>query len=131
MYIEIFVIAIILVFVYIYRKNTGTSSYKFIAHTLGNTYEKYAPYSFKVVQEKARELGQEYSSRQYLIQITIFGVVAAFVAYLYFYSLIELLIQYPSILLLVQKFLILFIKELLFVYSRRNTSNLYFLHLLQ
>ena len=40
------------------------------------------------MQEKAKELGQEYSSRQYVIQITLFGTVAAFVAYLYFYSLI-------------------------------------------
>ena len=88
MYIEIIVIAVILVFVYFYRKNAGNTSYKFIARTIGNTYEKYAPYSFRVVQEKARELGQEYSARQYFIQITIFGVVAAFVAYLYFYSVI-------------------------------------------
>ena len=88
MYIEIFVIAIILIFVYIYRKNTGNNSYKFIAKTIGNTYDKYAPYSFRVVQEKAKELGQEYSSRQYFIQIALFGTVSAFVAYLYFYSLI-------------------------------------------
>ena len=88
MYIEIFVIAAILVFVFIYRKNTGNNSYKFIAKTIGNTYEKYAPYSFKVVREKAKELGQEYTSKQYLIQVIIFGVAAAFVSYLYFYSII-------------------------------------------
>ena len=88
MYIEVFVVAIIIIFVYLYRKNNGNASYKFIAKTVGNTYEKYSPYSFKVVQEKARELGQEYTPRQYVIQVTIFGVVAAFVAYLYFYSII-------------------------------------------
>ena len=88
MYIEIFVIAAILIFVFIYRKNTGNNSYKFIAKTIGNTYEKYAPYSFKVVREKAKELGQEYTSRQYLIQVIIFGIAAAFVSYLYFYSII-------------------------------------------
>ena len=89
MYIEIIVVAVIMVFVFLYRKNSGSaSSYKFIARTVGNTYEKYSPYSFKVVREKAKELGQEYTPRQYLIQITIFGVVAAFVSYLYFYSII-------------------------------------------
>ena len=88
MYIEVFVIAAILIFVYIYRKNTGNNSYKFIARTIGNTYEKYAPYSFKVVREKAKELGQEYTSKQYIGQVILFGVVAAFVAYLYFYSII-------------------------------------------
>ena len=88
MYIEIFVIVAILLFVFIYRKNTGTNSYKFIAKTIGNTYEKYAPYSFKVVREKAKELGQEYTPKQYLMQVVIFGVAAAFVSYLYFYSII-------------------------------------------
>ncbi len=88
MYIEVFIIAAILLFVFIYRKNTGNNSYKFIAKTIGNTYEKYAPYSFKVVREKAKELGQEYTSRQYLIQVIVFGVAAAFVSYLYFYSII-------------------------------------------
>lgn len=88
MYIEIIIIAVILVFIYIYRKNTGDSSYKFINKTIGDTYNKYAPYSFKVVREKAKELGQEYTSRQYAAQIIIFGVSAAFVAYLYFYSIL-------------------------------------------
>ena len=88
MYIEILIIAVILIFIYIYRKNTGDSSYKFINKTIGETYNKYAPYSFKVVREKAKELGQEYSSRQYAVQIIIFGVSAAFVSYLYFYSIL-------------------------------------------
>ena len=88
MYIEVFVVAAIIIFVIIYRNNSGNSSYKFIAKTVGNTYEKYAPYSFKVVREKAKELGQEFTPRQYMIQAIIFGVSAAFVSYLYFYSII-------------------------------------------
>ena len=88
MYIEILIIAVILIFIYIYRKNTGDSSYKFINKTIGDTYNKYAPYSFKVVREKAKELGQEYTSRQYVVQIIIFGISAAFIAYLYFYSIL-------------------------------------------
>ena len=88
MYFEIIIVAIIVIFVLIYRKNTGDNSYKFITKTVANTYEKYAPYSFKVVREKAKELGQEYTTRQYVIQIVIFGVGAAFVSFLYFYSII-------------------------------------------
>ena len=88
MYIEIIVIAFIFIFVYIYRKNTGNTSYKFIAKTMGSTYEKYAPYSFRVVREKAKELGQEFTPKQYLVQGIVFGVGSAFVAYLYFYSII-------------------------------------------
>ena len=55
---------------------------------MSSTYEKYAPYSFKVVREKAKELGQEYTSREYAVQVAIFGVAAAFISYLYFYSII-------------------------------------------
>jgi len=88
MYFEIFLVAAILVFVYIYRKNTNDNSYKFIVKTIGNTYEKYAPYSFKIVREKAKELGQEYSTKKYITQVLIFGIVAAVVSYIYFYSLI-------------------------------------------
>ena len=88
MYIEVVIVAGILIFTLLYRNNTGNTSYKFLARTVGNTYERYAPYSFKVVREKAKELGQEYTPRQYFIQITLFGAVAAFVSYLYFYSVI-------------------------------------------
>jgi hypothetical protein len=88
MYIEIIVIALILVFLYIYRKNTGDNSYKFIIKTIGSTYERYAPYSFKIVREKAKELGQEYTARQYVVQVVVFGVAAAFISYMYFYSII-------------------------------------------
>ena len=88
MYIEILLVGAILVFTYIYRKNTGENSYKFIIKTIGNTYEKYAPFSFKIVREKAKELGQEYSTKKYITQVVIFGVGAAFVAYLYFYSIL-------------------------------------------
>ena len=88
MYIEILVVAAIIIFVFIYRLNTGTKSYKFITRTIGGVYDKYAPYSFKVVRAKAKELGQEYTTKQYLTQVAIFGIGAAFVAYLYFYSII-------------------------------------------
>ncbi len=88
MYIEIFIIAAILIFVFLYRKNSNGNSNKFINRTFGGAYEKYAPYSFKVVREKAKELGQEYSTRQYVIQVVVFGVAAAFISYLYFYSII-------------------------------------------
>ena len=88
MYFEIFIVAAIVVFVYFYRKNTGNTSYKFISKSMSSTYEKYAPYSFKVVREKAKELGQEYTSREYAVQVAIFGVAAAFISYLYFYSII-------------------------------------------
>lgn len=82
------IIAIILLFIFIYRINTGENVYKFIVNNVNNVYEKYAPYSFKVVREKFKELGQEFTPKQYFIQIVVFSVGSAIVSYLYFYSLI-------------------------------------------
>ena len=71
-----------------YRINTGDSVYKYVTNQVTTIYEKYAPYSFKIVREKVKELGQEYTPRQYAIQISVFAVASAVVSYLYFYNLI-------------------------------------------
>ena len=82
------VVAAILIFVYSYRKNSGQNVYKYISKQAGVIYEKYAPYSFREVRQKVKDLGQEYSTRQYVIQIVVFAASAAVISYLYFYNLI-------------------------------------------
>ena len=82
------IIAIIILFIFVYRINTGENVYKYIMNRVSTIYERYAPYSFKIVREKVKELGQEYTPRQYAIQISIFAVASAVVSYLYFYSLV-------------------------------------------
>ena len=67
--------------------NTGDNVYKFFVEQVSGVYNKYAPYSFKVVREKTKELGQEYTARQYLTQVILFAGVAAGIAYLYFFSI--------------------------------------------
>ena len=81
-------IAIILLFIFVYRINRGESVYKYVTSRVGSIYDQYAPYSFKVVREKVKSLGQEYTPRQYATQILVFSIAAAVVSYLYFYSLI-------------------------------------------
>lgn len=81
-------IAFILIFIIVYRKNSGENVYKYISRNVGLIYEKFAPYSFKIVREKVKELGQEYTPRQYAVQIIAFSVGAAVVSYLYFYNLV-------------------------------------------
>ena len=51
-------------------------------------YDKYAPYSFKNMREKVKELGLEYTPRQYMTQFIMFAGVAGVVSYVYFYNLI-------------------------------------------
>lgn len=88
---EIFVfilIAFVIMFIIAYRKSAGTNIYKYVSKHVGNIYDKYAPYSFKEVREKVKELGQEYTKKQYTFQVIIFAVGAAVISYLYFYNLL-------------------------------------------
>ena len=81
-------VAFIMLYIILYRRHTGEKFSAYVIDQIGTLYEKYAPYSFKVVREKAKELGQEYTPRQYTIQVTLFAGFAAVVTYLYFYNLI-------------------------------------------
>ena len=82
------IIGLIVLFLLIYRKSNKENVYKYIVNQTTTAYEKYAPYSFKMVREKVKELGQEYTTKQYAIQIAVFSIAAAVVSYLYFYNLI-------------------------------------------
>lgn len=85
---ELIILLFIAIFIILYRRNPGENVYRFFVTSVSGVYEKYAPYSFKTVREKAKELGQEYSARQYMSQIVIFAGFAGGIAYLYFYSII-------------------------------------------
>ena len=72
MTIELIIALVIFVFIIVYRTKQGESLYTFVVNQTSNIYNKYAPYSFKVVREKVKELGQEYTPKQYMIQLSIF-----------------------------------------------------------
>ncbi len=84
---ELVIILLIALFVFIYRRYRGQNVYKFITEQAGVIYDKFAPYSFKVVREKTKELGQEYTPKQYIIQVIVFTIFAGVISYLYFYNL--------------------------------------------
>ena len=85
---ELILILAIAVFVLLYRQYRGQNVYKFIVEKTGVIYEKFAPYSFKVVREKTKQLGQEYTPKQYMTQVLMFSLFAGVISYLYFYNLI-------------------------------------------
>ena len=85
-------IAFILIFIIVYRKNSGQNVYKYIANQSKFLYNKFAPYSFQVIREKVKELGQEYTTKQYAIQIAAFMGGSFIITYLYFYSIVISLI---------------------------------------
>ena len=86
MTIELIIALVIFVFIIVYRTKQGESLYTFVVNQTSNIYNKYAPYSFKVVREKVKELGQEYTPKQYMIQLSIFAGGAFLISYLYFYN---------------------------------------------
>lgn len=85
---ELIIMLATAIFIFLYRKAPGNAPYKYFVEQATNAYERYAPYSYKVVREKARELGQDFSKKQYIIQVILFGGVAAGIAFLYFYNLL-------------------------------------------
>ena len=85
-------IAFIFIFVIAYRNNNGENVYKYVSKQAGALYDRYAPYSYKEVRKKVKALGQEYTKKQYTIQISVFAIASAVISYLYFYNLIISLI---------------------------------------
>jgi len=83
-----FLLLIIGLGVILYRNYKGQNIYKYFSEQAQIIYDKFAPYSFKVVREKTKELGQEYTAKQYMVQVLIMGGFAGVVSYLYFYNLI-------------------------------------------
>ncbi len=90
---ELLILLALAIFVLVYRNSKNSKeAVKNITDTIGGIYNKYAPYSFKVVREKTKELGQEYTTRQYITQIVVMGGFAGLIGYFYFYSLVWALV---------------------------------------
>ena len=89
---ELLIMLGIILFIIVYRGMKDGKSYKSYLEKVGAVYDKYAPYSFKMVRDKAKELGQEYTMRNYLTQIAVLGGIAGIIGYFYFYSLIWALV---------------------------------------
>ena len=89
--VELTLISLIIIFVWGYRSSRnsegGESVTKFLFNGFQNIYNRYAPYSYQEVQNKAKELGYDYSTREYVGQIVLFGGGATAIAYLYFYNI--------------------------------------------
>lgn len=85
---ELLIIIVIVVSIYLYRNYKGQNVGKYITTQIQEVYDKFAPYSFKVTREKTKELGQEYTARQYTIQVLVMAGFTGVVTYLYFYNLV-------------------------------------------
>ncbi len=75
-----------------YFKQGDTSMHKYVIDQAVNAYEKYAPYSFRQIREKVKFMGQEYTPKQYVVQICVFAAMAFGISYLYFYNIVVSLV---------------------------------------
>ena len=85
---ELMILLGLAIFVILYRKSSNGNVFQELFESVAGIYDKYAPYSFKTVREKAKELGQEYTTRQYITQVVVLGGCAALIGYFYFYSIV-------------------------------------------
>lgn len=85
---EYIIVIFILIFVVVNYLRSGEKFYKFIVNTGSNLYEKYAPYSFKQIRKKIKDMGMEYTPKQYIIQFVGFAGGAFLISYLYFYNIV-------------------------------------------
>ena len=102
MYIEeLLIIIVIAVGIVGYRSYKGQNFGKFITVQVQQMYDRFAPYSFKVVREKTKELGQEYTAKQYTVQVVTMSIFAGVVTYLYFYNLVICLFYIFAVIMIV------------------------------
>ena len=66
--IELILVIVIFIFIVMYRLKRGESVYKFLNEQINQAYEKYAPYSYKEMRKKIKELGLDYTPRLYMMQ---------------------------------------------------------------
>lgn len=85
---EFAIIAGFTIAIALYRSYSGEKPQEFLAEKVQGTYERFVPYSFRIVREKTKQLGQEYTVRQYGMQVALFAGFAGIVTYLYFYNLL-------------------------------------------
>ena len=89
---EFVLIAFILIFILTYRQSSGEGIYKFFKEQAYNLYERYTPYSYKTMSEKIKDLGLNYTYKQYTMQIILFAGGAGIIGYLYFYNLLVVIV---------------------------------------
>ena len=124
---EYLIVIGLLLFAVINYLRSGEKFYKFIGDTTNNIYEKYAPFSFKIIRQKIKDMGMELTPKEYLIQFLLFGGGSFLISYLYFYSIVVSIIYSVCALLIVPYLSYLRVKriysEFIFEQIQTYTTN--------
>ena len=88
---ELVLLLLIAAFAISYRSNHSASvkgTAKYLTDNVKGVYDKFAPYSYKQMREKIKDLGEDYTTKKYISQALMMAGFAAVIAYLYFYNII-------------------------------------------
>lgn len=102
----------------VYRNYRGENVSKYLVDQTQVLFDRFAPYSFQTVRNKTKQLGQEYTPRQYTVQVLLFGAFAGIVSWVYFYNLLICVIYVIGV--------IMFIPYLSFLRCKRIYSEFLF-----
>ncbi len=85
-------VAVILIYIILYRNAGDKNVYQYLQGSFEGVIDKLAPYSYKQIRNKVKKLGQDYSTKKYLVQVFLFGGVAFVGGWLYFRSFLVAII---------------------------------------
>ncbi len=83
-----FIVALLIIFIIVYRSGMGDQAYQFLNTNTKRLYSKVAPYTYKEIKKKIKELNQDYTIQQYIGQVILFALGGGIITYLYFYNLV-------------------------------------------
>lgn len=86
------IVAILLVFLVIYRSGLGEYVANAIKKQSMSIYNVVRPYTYAEMRKKIKSMGQDYTIPQYIGQTLIFAVGGGVITYLYFYNLLTAII---------------------------------------
>ena len=98
---ELLILIGIVLFVFFFRNYNGQSLKKFSLNKSSKYYSKFSNFSYSAVKEKAKELGRDFTFKEFLVRVVIIGGAAAVISYLYFYNIVITLIYIAGAICLV------------------------------
>ena len=88
---ELALLFLLAIFAIAYRSSqnqTVSGTTKYLTSQAKDIYDRIAPFSYKQMRAKIKEMGEDYTVKEYARQILIFAGLASVISYLYFYNVV-------------------------------------------
>ena len=90
---ELVLLLVIATFAFAYRSSqnqTVAGTTKYLSSQAKDLYDKVAPFSYKQMRAKIKDMGEDFTPKQFIRQVLLFAGLASVISYLYFYQLGQL-----------------------------------------